>query len=164
MLDLASTREGADLVEWVWGDVRALDARDLDLVVMTGNIPSNIRTDEAWDELVRAVHSALRPGGHLGFGSLNPDARWEKWRSDGTLVLRTGGGARVRSAGDGDGMELADGRERLYWGDEWRYRTHEELDRSLAGAGFVVEQTYGDWRRSPLTPASPEIIFVTRRI
>ena len=163
MLDLASTREGARLVEWVFGDIRALDARDLDLIVMTGNIPSNIRTDAAWEELLGRFHTALRPGGHLAFGSWNPGARWAKWRAQGSLVLPTGSGVRVRSGGgDGPGMELADGRERLYSGDEWRYRTPDELTGSLVGAGFVVEQTYGDWQQSPLTPVSPDIVIVAR--
>ena len=166
MLDLARTRERAKLVEWIWGDVRALDARDLDLVVMTGNIPSNYVTDEAWDELVGALHAALRDGGHLALGSWNPEARWEKWRSDGVAVVPAGdGGARVGGGGParGPGMELADGRERLYAPSVWRYRTAEELTASLTRAGFVVEQTYGDWGRSPLTPSSPDVVLVARR-
>ena len=33
----------------------------------------------------------------------------------------------------------------------------------LAGAGLVVEEQFGDWDRSPLTPTSPEIITIARR-
>jgi SAM-dependent methyltransferase len=165
MLDLARTREGAEVVEWIWGDVRALDAQDVDLIVMTGNIPSTYVTDEAWDNVLGGLHAALRPGGHLAFLSWNPTARpWEQWGWDGVIVVPAGdGGARV-GAGGGHGMELADGRERLYAPSVWRYRTQEELTRSLTRAGFVVEQTYGDWHRSPLTPASPDIVLVARRI
>jgi SAM-dependent methyltransferase len=165
MLDLAQNREGAELVDWVWGDISALEARDLDLAVMTGNIPSNLRTDEAWQKLLVGLHGALRADGRLAFGSWNPDALWEKWRSRGALVVPTGGGARVRSgSGDGPGMKLAEGRERLYSGDEWRYRTYDELTRSLAVTRFSVELTYGDWQRSPLTASSPDIVVVGRRV
>jgi SAM-dependent methyltransferase len=165
MLDLAQTRGRSNLVEWIWGDISALDARDLDLAVMTGNIPSNLRTDDAWQTLLVDLHRALRADGHLAFGSWNPDALWEKWRSRGALVLPTGAGARVRSGpADGPGMELADGRERLYSGDEWRYRTHGEFARSVAAAGFALEQTYGDWQRSPLTTSSRDIVVVARRV
>ena len=82
------------------------------------------------------------------------------------MLLTREGGARVRGAGGGGGggMELADGRERLFAGSEWRYRTNEELTRSLTRAGFVVEQTYGDWDRSSLTPASPYVVLVARRV
>lgn len=165
MLDLAKSREGADRVEWVWGDITALASRDVDLAVMTGNIPSNLRTDESWRKLLVGLHRALRDDGHLAFGSWNPEALWEKWRSRGALVLPTGDGARVRSGpSDGPGMELADGTERLYSGDEWRYRTHDEFARSLAAAGFAIEQVYGDWRRSPLRQESPDIVVIARRV
>ena len=164
MLDLARTREGADRVEWIWGDVGALAARPdvvADLIVMTGNIPSIFVTDDAWDAVLDALRGALRVGGHLAFGGWNPDARpWEQWSFD-VALLPAGDGARVRVADYP--MELADGRETLSAGSEWRYRTHEELTRSLTDAGFVVEQTFGDWRRSPLTSTSPDIVLVARR-
>jgi SAM-dependent methyltransferase len=165
MLDRARTRDGAKRVEWIWGDVSALDSRDVDLVVMTGNIPSTRVTDEAWDQLLAGVHTALRSGGHLAFGSWNPRARpWDKWRWDPVVVPIGEGGARVGAGGRlGPGMELAGGREWLSSPSVWRYRTREELADSLTRAGFEVEQAYGDWDRSPQTPASPDIVLVARR-
>jgi hypothetical protein len=123
------------------------------------------RENKAWDKVLGGLHAALRPGGHLAFLSWNPKARpWEQWGWDGVIVVPAGdGGARVGAGGD-PGMELADGRERLYAPSVWRYRTQEELTRSLTRAGFVIEQTYGDWHRSPLTSASPDIVLVARRI
>ncbi len=165
MLDIAREREGHDLVEWIWGDIRALRERDVDLVVMTGNIPSIYVTDEAWDEVLAGVHAALRPGGHLAFGGWNPGARrWEAWGPRiFVLQMGDGKGVRVGDLGGGLGMELAEGREWLAAGSEWRYRTQEEFASSLADHGFEVEQCYGDWQRSPLTPDSPDIVVVARR-
>lgn len=162
MLDLARERRGADLVEWVWGDADELDASDADLVVMTGNIPSTYVTDDAWDRLLGSLRRALRPGGHLSFGSWNPRAKpWEDWDWDGVVAeLIGGGGARVRV--EGMGIDLGDG-ETLYAASEWRYRTGDELTRSLMEAGFAVQHVYGDWRRSPLTRSSADIVVVARK-
>lgn len=166
MLDRAQTREGAERVEWIWGDVTALNTRDVDLVVMTGNIPSTRVTDEAWDQLLHGVHTALRAGGHLAFGSWNPRARrWDKWDWDPVVVPIGDGGARVGAGGRrGPGMELVDGREWLSSPSVWRYRTREELTESLTRAGFEAEQAYGDWDRSPLTATSSDIVLVARRV
>lgn len=72
MLEQALARDSA-AVQWVQGDARAMeDPGPVDLVVMTGNIPSIYVTDEAWDELLSAIRAALRPGGHVAFGSWNP--------------------------------------------------------------------------------------------
>lgn len=166
MIDRARAREGAERVEWVWGDVHALVARDVDLVVMTGNIPSTRVTDDAWDELLDGVRTALRTGGHIAFGSWNPRARrWENWDWDPVVVPIGDGGARVGVGGRlALGMELVEGREWLSSPSVWRYRTHEELVESLTRAGFDVEQCYGDWDRSPQTDTSPDIVLVARRV
>jgi SAM-dependent methyltransferase len=166
MIDRARRRDGAERVEWLVGDVFALGAREVDLVVMTGNIPSTRVTDEAWDQLLRGVRTVLRVGGHVAFGSWNPRARrWETWDWDPVVLPIGDGGARVGSGGRlGLGMELVAGREWLSAPSVWRYRTQEELTASLSRAGFEVEQGYGDWDRSPLTPTSPDIVLVARRV
>jgi hypothetical protein len=43
-----------------------------------------------------------------------------------------------------------------------RFMPAEELDHLLLGAGFVIDERYGDWDRSLMTPTSPEIITVAR--
>lgn len=166
MIDRARRRKGGDRVTWICGDVTSLDTRDVDLVVMTGNIPSTRVTDEAWDQLLDGVHNALRAGGHLSFGSWNPRARrWENWDWDPVVVPIGDGGARVGMGGrDGLGMELVEGREWLSSPSVWRYRTYEELAESLTRTGFEVEEAYGDWDRSPLTETSPDIVLVARRL
>ncbi|HZU15986.1 MAG TPA: class I SAM-dependent methyltransferase [Candidatus Dormibacteraeota bacterium] len=156
MLDLARERDGADAVEWIWGDASALTTADVDLAVMLGNIPSAHNTDEAWDNSIRALHTCLRPGGRLAFGSWNPTALpWERrgtW--DGMVVEPVGEGVRVGAAGAGRGTDLADGRERLWSPSVWRYRTEHEFTASLTRAGFVVERVQGDWAGAPLTGES----------
>lgn len=163
MLDHAKAR-GSGAVRWVQGDANALkDAGPVDLVVMTGNIPSIYVTDEAWDELLGAIRAALRPGGHVAFGSWNPQARpWESWGGK-ARVAPVGDGGFMVGAEAGGGIELAGGKERLHAPSVWRYRTAQTLMGSLAQAGFEIAEAYGDWKQSPLQPASPDIVLVARR-
>ena len=43
-----------------------------------------------------------------------------------------------------------------------RWFLRVELEHLLARAGFTIESMYGDFDRSPLVDASPEIIVVAR--
>ncbi len=45
-----------------------------------------------------------------------------------------------------------------------RFRTQEELERSLTDVGFRVEQVYGDWDRRPATASTDELIMVAVRL
>jgi hypothetical protein len=44
-----------------------------------------------------------------------------------------------------------------------RFRTAEELTRSLADAGFAVERVYGDWDCRSAGPTTRELIVVAAR-
>jgi hypothetical protein len=55
---------------------------------------------------------------------------------------------------------LRDGDELVVDGPRLRFRSVDELRRTLDEAGFAVTQAYGDWDRRPLDAASPEIILV----
>lgn len=44
-----------------------------------------------------------------------------------------------------------------------RFLDADSLLLFLADAGLLIEEQYGNWDRSPLTEASPEIITVARR-
>jgi hypothetical protein len=46
---------------------------------------------------------------------------------------------------------------------ELRFRSQAELTESLIGAGFSVEQVYGDWEHGPLASGSPVMVFLARR-
>ena len=57
----------------------------------------------------------------------------------------------------------ADGRdERLVMAFPFRYFFRYEVEHLLARRGFRVEETFGDFDRSPLQDHSPEMIFVAR--
>jgi hypothetical protein len=52
--------------------------------------------------------------------------------------------------------------ETLVVPDTLRFPEQAELAAFLRDAGLAVTQWYGDWDRSPATPASPEIIAIAR--
>ena len=82
-IDIAKSKPNANKANWVVGGASALVAESADLVVMTGNVAQAIVEPEQWDETLRNVRSALKPGGHLIFETRNPDARaWEEWNKE----------------------------------------------------------------------------------
>lgn len=175
MLAVARQQPGADLVQWVEGDVHALRLTDVDLVVMTGNVSQVFLEDAEWLSTLQTIHAALRPGGHLAFESRNPhDRAWERWNCDTTHEqfdspngpmeswLDVVGVSNGRVHLEGHNIFLSTG-EVLVAADELRFRSFEELTGTLTEAGFPVEHVYGDWEKGPLVDTSRVMIFVARR-
>ena len=175
MLAVARQGPGADRVQWVDGDVHGLRLRDVDLVVMTGNVAQVFLEDAEWLSTLSAIHTALRPGGHLAFESRNPlDRAWERWNRDTTherldspngpmetwleVVGVSNGGVQL----EGHNVFLSTG-EVLVVEDELRFRSFEEIAGSLTESGFTIENVYGDWEKGPFLETSLGMIFVACR-
>ncbi|HEU5100231.1 MAG TPA: class I SAM-dependent methyltransferase [Roseiflexaceae bacterium] len=175
MLAYARRQPGAERVQWIDGDAGALGTPAADLLIMTGNVAQVFLDDAEWAATLRAIHAALRPGGHLAFESRNPDDRaWERWNREATytrgesphgpmetwLELVGMGNGRVRF----EGHNVFNGTgEVLVVGSELRFRSQAELTASLIDSGFSLEHVYGDWARGPITSASRVMVFVARR-
>jgi SAM-dependent methyltransferase len=175
MLAYARRQPGADRVQWVEGDASALGTPAADLAIMTGNVAQVFLDDTEWATTLRAIHTALRSGGHLAFESRNPDDRaWERWNREATyerfdsphgpmecwLELVSVGNGRVRF--EGHNIFTATG-EVVVASSELRFRSLAELIDSLANAGFTVENMYGDWDRGPVASTSRVMVVVARR-
>jgi SAM-dependent methyltransferase len=175
MLAVARRQPGADRVQWVEGDSSALGTPGANLVVMTGNVAQVFLDDSEWAATLRAIHAALRPGGHLAFESRYPtDRAWERWNRDATyeridspngpmecwLELVSVGNGRV--CFQGHNVFAATG-EDVIASSELRFRSRTELTESLIAAGFTIEHVYGDWHRGPMTSASRVMVFIARR-
>lgn len=172
---LAQARRHPD-IEWVQGTLPdAGFAAEFDLVVMTGHAFQELLEDDEVRQFLAAVHRALAPAGHFAFETRNPRYRaWETWTPDDVVEVQADDGRTVRVWHEveevrGEYVTFTEN----YASDAWpspvvgrqtlRFLPAESLDHLLVAAGFVVDERYGDWDRSLMTPASREIITVARR-
>lgn len=167
-LAVARRKPHAGKVRWVHGDASATAGVAADLVTMTGNVAQVFVTDDAWPATLRAVRTALRPGGRLVFETRDPARRaWEQW-------TRTTTWKRVHIPGVGevetwiDLMEVAlplvsfrtsfvfhaDG-AMLTSNSTLRFRDRAEVAASLTASGFVIDAV----RDAPDRPGR-EMVFV----
>jgi SAM-dependent methyltransferase len=171
MLDVARQRSD---IEWVLGDLGSVGwAQEFDLVVMTGHAFQVFVTDDELRRSLAAIRSALTAGGRFAFETRNPQAReWERWVAENAVEVVSGGGV-VRMAQQ---VERVEGElvhfTLTFSSPEWErpevsHSTLRFLDVCALGAflfdaNLIIEEQFGDWDRSPLTDASPEIITIAR--
>ncbi len=172
---LAQARRYPD-IEWVQGTLpEAGFEAEFDLVVMTGHAFQVLLTDDDVRAFLAGARRALAVGGHLAFETRNPLRRaWETWTPDAVTEIRDDDGAALRvwhevEAIDGEYVTFTE----TFASDVWdtpmvsrstlRFLHAERLDALLVESGFVIDERYGDWDRSLMTPTSREIITVARR-
>jgi SAM-dependent methyltransferase len=176
MLDVARERPEASRVRWIHGDASHIEmAGKADLILMTGNVAQEIHRDEEWATTIAVARRVLVRAGHLAFESRNPQARsWERWTPERTrtrLDHPTLGAVDVwyrilDVRGDLVRFEahnrFASSGEDLVVVGVLRFRSRSEIEGSLAGAGFDIQQVFGDWGRGSVTSMSPQLIFLAR--
>ncbi len=174
MLEVA--RAAAD-IEWVAGDLSAARwDREFGLAVMTGHAFQVLISDDELRMALATVHAALVPGGRFAFETRNPLARgWEEWVPANAVVVTDGSGAVIRQEHQvdlpvhGDLVSFTATYSSPAWEQPERSRSTlrflgaDALASFLAEAGLEIEEQYGDWDRSPLRQASPEIITIASR-
>jgi len=137
---------------------------------MTANVAQAIVEPLEWTVTLRAIHAAVRPGGHLAFETRNPAVRaWESWNcaaSHATVHVQDVG--IVESWHDlmnVDGplvtfrstVTLPDG-ERIVSESTLRFRTHAEVEADLSATGFRINEV----RDAPDRPGR-ELVFLAER-
>ena len=174
MLAVAHRQPGADRVQWIEGDHRALGRSDADLVVMSGNVAQVFLRDVEWLITLRDIYTALRPGGFLAFESRNPDARaWEGWNRTATYTVSDSPFGpieewlEVTSVNNGvvhlKGYNIFQSTgEVLVVESDLRFRSLDDMTQSLIETGFSVESVFGDWHRAPFVETSSLMVLVAR--
>lgn len=169
-LAVARAKPGAERVTWVEGDARVVRVRDQDVVTMTANVAQAIVGPDDWMATLRAIRTALAPGGTLVFETRDPAARaWERWTrqyTQRTVALADAGEVttwtevidvewplvRFRSTWRfaSDGAELSPT-------STLRFRTEQEVRSDLHAADLEVV----DVRDAPDRPGR-ELVFLAR--
>jgi SAM-dependent methyltransferase len=169
-LDVARGKEFAERVRWIHGDATTLPPLQVDLAVMTGNVAQVFLDDEEWLATLRGIHAALTDGGRFVFETRDPARRaWEEWTREHTHQVLDVHGDTVERWSELDRVELplvtfrytyvfaSDGA--VYTSDSTlRFRKRGEIEESLAGTGFTVD----DVRDAPDRPGK-EFVFVARK-
>lgn len=176
MLDVARNKPGAEQVKWIKGSYEKLAGLTADMVLMTSHVAQFFLEDKEWEKVLAAAHGALEPEGHLVFDvRALTDPPFEGWPTDDNR-------RRFENTDSGPvewWFKLVDVKEQrvryeLHYlfrksgeevvsMNELRFRSQDEIRQSLTDAGFFVDNVYGDWDRSSVGSASPEMIFVAER-
>ncbi|WP_306367997.1 trans-aconitate 2-methyltransferase [Nocardiopsis sp. CC223A] len=174
MLQVA--RSHTEEVDWIRGDLSTHTWEGgFDLATMTGHAFQELLTDTAVVDALTAMRTALNPGGLIAFETRNITARaWERWTPDHARTGTLPDGRTVTDVHDArpitpEGLVTftstttgTDGREILSTVSTLRFLTTDHLDTLLAAAGLAQVERHGNWDRTPLTPASPEVITLAR--
>ena len=170
MLDQARQRSD---IEWLLADAASAPRdREFDLAVMTGHAFQALVTDEEIRSSLLAIHDALAEGGRFAFETRHPQARvWERWNTlagyrnpHGDPVIVVNAVVDVTA----DVVRLTETMTGQWWDGPHsghgtlRFLGPDVLAAYLRDAGFMIEQQFGDWDKGPVTPASVEIITITR--
>ncbi|MEU3742266.1 class I SAM-dependent methyltransferase [Streptomyces sp. NPDC032198] len=170
-LDVARSKPGSERVRWIHGDATALPAMRVDIAFMTANVAQAIVDPEVWEDTLRAVRAALRPGGHLVFETRDPARRaWQEWNRAAThKTVTVDGIGDVQTWVEVTGVSLplvtfrstvvltATG-ETLTSDSTLRFRERDEVVASLTAHGYVVDEI----RDAPDRPGR-ELVFLARR-
>ena len=169
-LRIAARKPFGEAVTWIHGDAGAVPPIMADVAFMTGNVAQVFLTDDDWLRTLRAVHAALRPGGHLVFETRRPERRaWEEWAADTGPMVREVAGERVerRLAALTVDLPFVSFRTTYRFGSDGavltsestlRFRAAGEIEESLRQAGYDV----ADVRDAPDRPGR-EWVYLARR-
>lgn len=159
MIDAARRGDSEYSVSWIVEDSSAIDTRDVDLVVMTGNVAQHI-PDPDWERTLSDLHRAMRPGAVLAFESRNPAVQaWLDWhqsepsrRSTAHGVLEEWSEVVDRGSGIIEASffnRFVEMNELIVEHETFVFRTQSAITDQLDRAGFAVDAVHGDWQRTP---------------
>jgi len=169
-LDVARAKPGAGRIRWIHGDAMSLPMHQVDLATMTANVAQAIVAESDWDGTLRGIYRALRAGGHFVFETRDPAHEgWREWNRAATLrITDVDGVGPVEQWFELIDVSLPlvsfrstwvfpDG-EVLISESTLRFREREEVEASLVGTGFVVDEMRG----APDRPGREFVFFAHR--
>ncbi len=172
---LAQARKRSD-IEWILGDLASTQwDSEFDLVVMTGHAFQVLIEDDEVRRSLAASRSALTDDGRFVFETRNRLARaWDDWTPENAVEFADAEGVKVRltrrvtATVDDRLVSFTHTFTSPRWNEPQvststlRFFDAASLLPFLVDAGFVIEEQFGDWNRTPVTATSPEIITIAR--
>lgn len=173
-IEYAKKKECLGEVAWIVGDSSTLEANTFDAVIMTANVAQVFLTDRNWLQVAADVYRALKPGGHFIFDTRNPLAKvWEEWAKDLTpdVAVHPVSGEPLEIWTEYEGfiddiftfyetVKNARTDEILIRKKmQLKFRTQEDIYKSLQQVGFSHSQVYGDWKFEQATTEAKSFIF-----
>ncbi len=167
-------------ISWIHDDVRRFRlGQRFGFILMTGNAFQAMLTLADQEALLAHVAEHLAPDGRFAFETRNPGGHdlsthldeefWQRYINTRGLVVHMSTTQRY----DAERKILhwtvyrrwkEQGAQQLQVGRiACRFTAPDELNATLARAGFGVEAQYGGWDGQPLVQRSPTIITVVRR-
>ncbi|MEM7275342.1 MAG: class I SAM-dependent methyltransferase [Actinomycetota bacterium] len=179
MLDIARRRDGSKTVRWILGEAADVLSGVADLAIMMGHVAQYFVSEQAWSAALSQLHRILSPGGSLAFEVRNPAIDWAgRWTREATTatlphpdggaftswveVIEVVGSVHSYTMTHEGHTTLPDGRH-LAAPETLRFRSADEIRDTLSEAGFGIEDSWGDWDRSPAGPTQPELIVLATR-
>ena len=170
MLDILRTKPGAERITAIEADMASIGTASalaehapFGVVFAAFNTFFNLPTDHGQSECLVGCHGLLAADGRLVIeGFVPPDAGL----ADGGVSVRDVTADRAVltvSKHDADEQLIrghhiemrAEGNTMRPW--IIHYRTPTQLDASAGAAGFVLDQRWADWRRTPFDPAVHDV-------
>ena len=176
-LQAARLKPGADTVEWIDGNSRAIPASALfDVALMSSNVVQEIIDDVELARSFADIAAHVVPGGRLAFDSRDPNARgWEAWtkeRSHKVVQLPQGDSRhwyQTTHVDEQTGVvnfcahEIGpDGIERVECGP-LRFRSEDQLRAMLDEAGLAVDKVFGGYHGEPVGHGVGTLTFTAHR-
>jgi ubiquinone/menaquinone biosynthesis C-methylase UbiE len=170
-IELARRKPNASKVRWILGDTAQLSGISADLVVMTGNVAQVFVSDESWEETLKTFREVLTPQGHFVFEVRNPSMKaWLSWTREKTFkrvdvpnIGSVEAWCEVTNVSE-DLVSFrwtyvfASGQETITSDSTLRFRSRDEIERSLETAGYKIV----DVRDAPDRPGL-EFVFIASR-
>jgi ubiquinone/menaquinone biosynthesis C-methylase UbiE len=169
-VEIARAKAGAERVTWIVGDATTLPPLKLDLATMTANVAQVFVGDDDWRATLERIHRALRPGGHLVFEARDPSRQaWLDWTAGRTYQQATSAAGELvetwcdLTSVDGELVtfrwtnRFASDGATMVSDSTLRFRTRDDLERSLADTGYQLIEV----RDAPDRPGK-EMVFIAR--
>lgn len=176
-LQAARAKPGADGVEWIDGNSRAIPVNALfDVALMSSNVVQEIIDDDQLARSLADIAAHLVPGGRLTFDSRDPNARgWEAWTKERThkIVCLPKGDSQhwyqTTQVDEETGVVVfaaheigPDGIERVERGPI-RFRSEDQLRAMLIEAGLAVDEVFGGYHGEPVGHGVGTLTFTAHR-